>query len=285
MVDALNNFFGQISNFLWGNFYMIVLVMTGVMFTVRLGFPQIRHLGDSFRLTFAGIRQKGKAGKDGMSAWQSLATAIAGQVGTGNIAGPATAIMAGGPGAIFWMWVSAFFGMGTIFSEAVAAQKYKATLEDGSVIALIGSNGAGKSTLLNTISGLVRPRSGSVLFDGRDITKEKPENIMKSGIIQCPEGRKVFGNLTVYPKPAGRRPDPEGPAGGQGARRTPDGAVPPPAGAPQPAGGDAQRRRAADAGHVPLPHGEPQVPPAGRALHGSLPHHGEGDLRHHPPDQ
>ena len=131
MVDALNNFFGQISNFLWGNFYMIVLVMTGVMFTVRLGFPQIRHLGDSFRLTFAGIRQKGKAGKDGMSAWQSLATAIAGQVGTGNIAGPATAIMAGGPGAIFWMWVSAFFGMGTIFSEAVAAQKYKATLEDG----------------------------------------------------------------------------------------------------------------------------------------------------------
>ena len=56
MVDALNNFFGQISNFLWGNFYMIVLVATGVMFTVRLGFPQIRHLGDSFRLTFAGIR-------------------------------------------------------------------------------------------------------------------------------------------------------------------------------------------------------------------------------------
>lgn len=71
-------------------------------------------------------------------------------------------------------------------------------VEDGSVIALIGSNGAGKSTLLNAISGLVRPRSGSVLFDGRDITKEKPENIMKSGIIQCPEGRKVFGNLTVY---------------------------------------------------------------------------------------
>lgn len=71
-------------------------------------------------------------------------------------------------------------------------------VEDGSVVALIGSNGAGKSTLLNTISGLVRPKSGSVLFDGKDITKEKPENIMKSGIIQCPEGRKVFGNLTVY---------------------------------------------------------------------------------------
>ena len=56
-------------------------------------------------------------------------------------------------------------------------------VEDGSVVALIGSNGAGKSTLLNTISGLVRPKSGSVLFDGKDITKEKPENIMKSGIM------------------------------------------------------------------------------------------------------
>ena len=133
MVDALNDFFGQISGFLWGNFYMIVLVGTGLYFSIRLGFPQIRRLGDSFRLVFSGMRQKNKAGKEGMSTWQSLATAIAGQVGTGNIAGPATAIMAGGPGAIFWMWVSAFLGMSTIFSEAVAAQKYKVTLEDGRV--------------------------------------------------------------------------------------------------------------------------------------------------------
>ncbi len=71
-------------------------------------------------------------------------------------------------------------------------------VEDGSVVALIGSNGAGKSTLLNTISGLVKPKSGSIEFDGRDITREKPENIVKMGIVQCPEGRKIFGNLTVY---------------------------------------------------------------------------------------
>ena len=125
MVDALNDFFGQISGFLWGNFYMIVLVGTGLYFSIRLGFPQIRRLGDSFRLVFSGMRQKNKAGKEGMSTWQSLATAIAGQVGTGNIAGPATAIMAGGPGAIFWMWVSAFLGMATIYAEAVLAQTYK----------------------------------------------------------------------------------------------------------------------------------------------------------------
>lgn len=133
MVDTLNNFFGQISGFVWGNFYMYVMVITGLYFSIRLGFPQLRRMGDSFRLTFAGMKQKNSAGKEGMSAWQSLATAIAGQVGTGNIAGPATAIMAGGPGAIFWMWISAFLGMSTIFSEAVAAQRYKVTLEDGTV--------------------------------------------------------------------------------------------------------------------------------------------------------
>ena len=133
MLDSLNDFFVSLSGILWGNFYMIVLVATGIYFSVRLGFPQIRRLGDSFRLTFAGMRQKNKAGKSGMSTWQSLATALAGQVGTGNIAGPATAIMAGGPGAIFWMWVSAFFGMSTIFSEAVAAQKYKVVMPDGRV--------------------------------------------------------------------------------------------------------------------------------------------------------
>lgn len=104
MVDALNNFFGTISGFLWGNFYMFVLVFTGLFFTIRLGFPQIRRIKDSFTLAFSGFGKKGgEAGKKGMSSWQSLATAIAGQVGTGNIAGPATAIMAGGPGAIFWM--------------------------------------------------------------------------------------------------------------------------------------------------------------------------------------
>lgn len=134
MIDALNSFFGQISGILWGNLYMYTLVGTGIYFSVRLGFPQLRRLGDSFRLTFSGMRSKSVAGeKRSMSSWQSLATAIAGQVGTGNIAGPATAIMAGGPGAIFWMWVSAFFGMGTIFSEAVAAQKYRVVMEDGTI--------------------------------------------------------------------------------------------------------------------------------------------------------
>lgn len=133
MIEQLTNFFGTISDFLWGNFLMFVLVGAGIYFSVRLKFPQLRHMGDSFRLVFSDIFKKDKASKEGMSSWQSLATAIAGQVGTGNITGPATAIMMGGPGAIFWMWVSAFFGMSTIFSEATAAQKYKKILPDGTV--------------------------------------------------------------------------------------------------------------------------------------------------------
>ena len=77
--------------------------------------------------------KKGDAGKDGMSSFQALATAIAAQVGTGNIAGAATAIAVGGPGAIFWMWISAFLGMSTIFAEAVMAQKFKQVSDDGTV--------------------------------------------------------------------------------------------------------------------------------------------------------
>ena len=83
---------------------------------------------------FGNIKLNGeKAGKDGMSSFQSLATAIAAQVGTGNLAGAATAMVMGGPGAIFWMWVSAIFGMATIFVEASLAQKYKTVDDSGEV--------------------------------------------------------------------------------------------------------------------------------------------------------
>ena len=87
------------------------------------------------RRVFGGINLFGKqADKDGMSSFQALATAIAAQVGTGNIAGCATALISGGPGAIFWMWLSAFFGMATIYGEAVLAQKFKTRSETGEVI-------------------------------------------------------------------------------------------------------------------------------------------------------
>lgn len=97
-------------------------------------FVQLRKFTEGFKQTFGSMfKRQGDAGKDGMSSFQALATAIAAQVGTGNIAGAATAIAVGGPGAIFWMWVSAFFGMATIYAEATMAQKYKTVDDQGNV--------------------------------------------------------------------------------------------------------------------------------------------------------
>lgn len=116
----------SINSILWGKILVFLLVGCGIWFTVNLRGIQIRRFGRCFKQAFGGFTLKGeKADKDGMSSFQSLATAIAAQVGTGNLAGAATAIVSGGPGAIFWMWISAFFGMGTIFAEAVLAQTYK----------------------------------------------------------------------------------------------------------------------------------------------------------------
>ncbi len=114
--------------------YLLIFLLcgTGIYFTIRLKFVQVRKFGEAFKLTFGNIKFGKKAGKDGMSSFQALATSIAAQVGTGNLAGAATAIVSGGPGAIFWMWLSAFFGMGTIFAEATLAQTFKQEV-DGEV--------------------------------------------------------------------------------------------------------------------------------------------------------
>lgn len=113
----------HINNVLWGPPMLILLVGTGILFTIRLKGIQIRKFHLSFKQTFGGLfKKKNNADADGMSSFQALATAIAAQVGTGNLAGVATAVASGGPGAVFWMWVSGFFGMGTIFAEAVLAQ-------------------------------------------------------------------------------------------------------------------------------------------------------------------
>lgn len=126
-------FIKLISDFLWNNILLYVLVFAGIWFTIRTNFVQVRKFGEGMKRLFGGFSLNGKkAGDDGMSSFQAVATAIAAQVGTGNIAGASTAIAAGGPGAIFWMWVSAFFGMSTIYGEAVLAQVYKTTI-DGAV--------------------------------------------------------------------------------------------------------------------------------------------------------
>ena len=131
---SINDLVLKVNDVLTGSVLIIALVGIGLLFTFKLGFIQIRGFKDGWNRTFGGLfSKKGKAGKDGMSSFQALATAIAAQVGTGNIAGAATAIAVGGPGAIFWMWISAFLGMSTIFAEAVMAQKFKQVSDDGTV--------------------------------------------------------------------------------------------------------------------------------------------------------
>ena len=110
-----------------------LLVGVGLWFTIRTRFVQVRYFGEGMKNMFGGLSLKGKEQKSGMSSFQALATAIAAQVGTGNIVGASGAILIGGPGAIFWMWVIAFLGMATIYAEATLAQKTRKVDEDGNV--------------------------------------------------------------------------------------------------------------------------------------------------------
>lgn len=126
----------QTVNLYLSDYILIVLLIgAGLYFTVRTRFVQVRCFGEGMKRVFGGLTLKGeKHGKSGMSSFQALATAIAAQVGTGNVVGACGAILIGGPGAIFWMWVIAFFGMATIYAEATLAQKTKVYTKDGEVL-------------------------------------------------------------------------------------------------------------------------------------------------------
>ena len=133
-METLNNIVLTIQDYMSNIVLIIALLGAGIWFSFRLKFIQVRGFKRGIKQVFGGLfGKKGEAGNDGMSSFQALATAIAAQVGTGNIAGAATAIAIGGPGAIFWMWVAAFLGMSTIYAEALMAQKYKQIGDDGVV--------------------------------------------------------------------------------------------------------------------------------------------------------
>ena len=129
-VNGLTSVVSTVNTWMWDAILLVLLCGTGIWFTIRLKLVQVRKFNQGLKAVFGNVRLHGdKAGSDGMSSFQSLATAVAAQVGTGNIAGAATAIASGGPGAIFWMWLSAFFGMATIYAEATLAQKYRRTID------------------------------------------------------------------------------------------------------------------------------------------------------------
>ncbi len=115
--------------------YILVglLIAVGLWFSIKTRFVQIRCFGEGMRRVFGSVSLFGGKQQSGMSSFQALATAIAAQVGTGNIVGASGAILTGGPGAIFWMWIIAFFGMATIYSEAVLAQETRVKDKDGNI--------------------------------------------------------------------------------------------------------------------------------------------------------
>ena len=122
----------KINGYLADYVLIFLLVGAGLWFTIKTGFVQ-RYLGQGLKSIFGNLNLKGDKHESGMSSFQAVATAIAAQVGTGNIVGASGAILTGGPGAIFWMWVIAFLGMSTIYAEAVLAQKTR-IIKDGEVL-------------------------------------------------------------------------------------------------------------------------------------------------------
>ena len=123
----------KINEYLSNYILIFLLVGVGLWYSIRTRFVQVRCFGEGMRKFFGELNLRGGAQKSGMTSFQALATAIAAQVGTGNIVGASGAILTGGPGAIFWMWVIAFFGMATIYAEATLAQKTRIVEPDGNI--------------------------------------------------------------------------------------------------------------------------------------------------------
>ena len=132
-MDTILKIVQTINLYLSDYILIVLLIGIGLFYTIRTRFIQVRCFGEAMKKAFGGISLRGGRHEGGLSSFQALATAIAAQVGTGNIVGACGAILIGGPGAVFWMWIIAFFGMATIYSEAVLAQETRIVNADGSV--------------------------------------------------------------------------------------------------------------------------------------------------------
>ncbi len=130
-VESVNN---AVNSFAWGPLMLLLLVGTGIYLTIRVNWLQVTHFGRILKNTVGTLFRKGKSEKDhgaNISPFEAVTTALAGTVGTGNIAGVTGAIFTGGAGAVFWMWVAAFFGMVTKYAEIVLAMKYRVKDQNG----------------------------------------------------------------------------------------------------------------------------------------------------------
>ena len=130
-MEGLLRFNEWLSGMVWGWPMLLLLTLAGVVFTARTRFVQLRRFGDMLRLTLGAFTRRKNTAPGEVSPLQAMTTALAATVGTGNIAGVAGAIALGGPGAVFWMWVSAFLGMATKYAEVVLAVRYRQRAADG----------------------------------------------------------------------------------------------------------------------------------------------------------
>lgn len=128
-MTQFEEFLGNVSGWVWGPWLLVLLVGTGIYLTFRLSFLQFSLLPYSLKLAFS--KKQDKKSEGDISHFQALMTALAATIGTGNIAGVATAVFIGGPGAVLWMWLSALFGMATKYAEAILAVKYRVKNKNG----------------------------------------------------------------------------------------------------------------------------------------------------------
>ena len=177
---TLNEIVSFLNGIAWGPWMLILLVGTGVYLSARTGFLQFRKFGYAMKNTIGKIFQKQEAGHGEVTPFQAMTTALAATVGTGNIAGVTGAIAVGGPGAVFWMWISALFGMVTKYAEVVLAVRYRERNEKGdyvggpmyyiknglgekwnwlaiafSLLGALAAFGIGNMTQVNTIAGSI----------------------------------------------------------------------------------------------------------------------------------
>jgi len=131
MLDKIAEINSKINGFVWGIPMMILILGVGVYLSLRCGFPQFSHFGYIMKNTFGKIFEKSEKKEGSVAPFKAMCTALAASIGTGNIAGVSGAIAIGGPGAIFWMWISALLGMCTKFSEVTLAIKYRERNQDG----------------------------------------------------------------------------------------------------------------------------------------------------------
>ena len=131
VIESVNN---VVNNFIWGVPAMICIIGVGLLLSIRTGFLQIRKFPYAMKVTLGRMLKKREASDGALTPFQAVCTALAATVGTGNVAGVAGAIAIGGPGAVFWMWISAILGMCTKFSEVTLAVHFRETNEKGELV-------------------------------------------------------------------------------------------------------------------------------------------------------